>query len=151
MIQDMLGSGKNLKDVIILASIIEKEVGRNQANLTQADLDAMQKERTEVASVFYNRLEAGMPLESDATVNYITGKKDRQVLLSDTKIDSPYNTYMNRGLPPGPISNPGIGSIMAAIYPADTNYLYFINKPNGEAVFAATYPEHIANIQKYLP
>ncbi len=150
MLTDMLDSGKSLEKVIILASIIEKEVGRNKENIQESDLAAMQKEREIVASVFYNRLEVGMPLESDATVNYITGKSDRQALLTDTKVDSPYNTYRVRGLPPGPISNPGIGSIMAAIYPSDTDYLYFLNKPDGEAIFSKTYPEHIQNKAKYL-
>jgi len=137
-------------DQIIMASIIEKEVGRNKNVLTSDDLAAMQNERALVASVFYNRLGIGMPLESDATVNYITGKKDRQPLLIDTKVKSPYNTYQVRGLPPGPISNPGLGAIEAAITPAKSDYLYFLNKPDGEAVFAKTLAGHNANKVKYL-
>lgn len=137
-------------DQLILASIIEKEVGRNGKVLTQDDLDLMQKERVEVASVFYNRLRIGMPLESDATVNYITGKFDRSVTIADTKIKSPYNTYQVKGLPPAPISNPGIGSIQAAIDPASSDYLYFLNAPDGTAYFAKTLAEHNANKAKYL-
>jgi UPF0755 protein len=110
----------------------------------------MQEERELVASVFYNRLELGMALESDATVNYVTGKADRQPLISDTKVDSPYNTYQHVGLPPGPISNPGIGSIMAAIYPGQSDYLFFINKVDGEAVFGKTLQEHLQNKEQWL-
>lgn len=143
---------KNMKliDVITMASIIEKEVGRNTANLTDQDLTEMQKERELVASVFYNRLSVGMPFESDATVNYVTGKGDRSATIEDTKIKSPYNTYQVKGLPPGPISNPGLGSLQAAVYPAESDYLYFLNSPDGTAYFAKTLAEHNANRAKYL-
>lgn len=150
MLEDIQSSGKNLTDVIILASIIEKEVGRNKASLTDADLELMQEERRLVASVFYNRLAIGMGLESDATVNYITGKGMRSVTLADTKIDSPYNTYRYKGLPPGPISNPSLDSILAAIYPTDSGYLYFLNSPEGQAYFGKTLQEHAQNREKYL-
>lgn len=143
---------KNVKliDLITLASIVEKEVGRNKTNLTDADIALMQRERELVASVFYNRLEIGMALESDATVNYVTGKADRSVTIADTKINSPYNTYKFKGLPPGPISNPGLGSIQAVVYPASSDYLYFLNSPEGTAYFAKTLAEHNANKAKYL-
>lgn len=150
MLADMQASNRDLKQILIIASIIEKEVGRNKQTLTAEDLSAMQKERELVASVFYNRLDINMALESDATVNYITGKADRSVSIADTKIKSPYNTYLNRGLPPMPISNPGLGSIKAAIYPASSDYLYFLNKPDGEAVYGRTLDEHNANKAKYL-
>lgn len=150
VLADLSAKKVKLSDAIILASIIEKEVGRNRQTLSADDKGAMQKERELVASVFYNRLAAGMPLESDATINYITGKSDRQVSLLDAKIKSPYNTYMYKGLPPMPISNPGLGSIMAAIYPAQSDYFYFLNKPDGEAVFAKTLAEHNASKAKYL-
>jgi UPF0755 protein len=145
-------SAKNLKlgDVITLASIVEKEVGRNKDVITDDDIVTMQKERGLVASVFYNRMKAGMALESDATVNYITGKSDRSVTIADTKIKSPYNTYQVRGLPPSPISNPGLDSIRAAIYPTKSDYLYFLNSPDGTAYFAKTLAEHNANREKYL-
>lgn len=150
MVSDIKASGRNLSDVIILASIIEKEVGRNKPKISDADLQAMQKERELVASVFYNRLAVGVALQSDATVNYVTGKQDRQVSLEDAKTKSPYNTYLYRGLTPGPISNPGLGAIKAAIYPADSDYLYFLNKEDGEAVFSKTLDEHNQNKAKYL-
>jgi UPF0755 protein len=150
MLTDMQAKKLNLGQVMVMASIIEKEVGRNKKNLTADDLAQMQNERLLVASVFYNRLKLGMKLESDATVNYVTGKTDPSISLQDTKINSPYNTYLNFGLPPTPISNPGIGSIMAAIYPSSSDYLYFLNKPDGEAVFAKTLDEQNANKAEYL-
>ncbi|MEJ0021968.1 MAG: endolytic transglycosylase MltG [Candidatus Doudnabacteria bacterium] len=150
MYADSQARDVKLIDLITLASIVEKEVGRNKTNLTADDLSTMQKERELVASVFYNRLSAGMPLESDATVNYITGKSDRSVTTADTKIKSAYNTYQVKGLPPTPISNPGLDSIMAAIYPAKSDYLYFLNAPDGTAYFAKTLDEHNANKAKYL-
>ncbi len=150
MLADIQSQHRTLKDIVILASIIEKEVGRNQTRLTPDDLAAMQHERELAASVFYNRLAKSMKLESDATVNYVTGKADRSILYEDSKIKSPYNTYQVYGLPPTPICNPGIGSLKAAIYPAKSDYLYFVNKLDGEAVFAKTLQEHNANIAKYL-
>lgn len=150
MIQDLEAKNLKIGDVIILASIIEKEVGRPNQTLSLDDFRIMQEERKIIASVFYNRLKLGVALHSDATINYITGKNDRQAKLKDTKVKSPYNTYLYPGLPPTPISNPGIDSIMAAIYPADTDYLYFLNKENGEAVYAKTLEEHNANKAKYL-
>jgi UPF0755 protein len=150
MLGDIEKQNRTLGDAIILASIIEKEVGRNKENITAADIEKMKQERRNVASVFYNRLEIGMGLESDATVNYITGKSDRSVSIEDTKINSPYNTYRVKGLPPTPISNPGLDSIMAAIYPADTNYLFFLNSPDGTAYYATTLAGHNENREKYL-
>ncbi len=146
----MVLDSHNFKQALIVASIVEKEVGRNQDKITDEDLQTLQKERELVASVFYNRLKIGMPLESDATVNYITGKSDRSVTIEDTKIKSPYNTYKYRGLPPGPIGNPGLNAIKAAIYPASSDYLYFLNAPDGTAYFARTLAEHNANKAKYL-
>lgn len=151
MLQDIQARNLSLKDVIILASIIEREVGRSSSvELTEEVLATMQRERELVASVFYNRLKLGMMLQSDATVNYVTGKSDRQATFEDLEIDSNYNTYKYAGLPPGPIGNPGLDSIMAAIYPAQSDYLYFLSKPSGEAVFGKTIEEHNLNRAKYL-
>jgi UPF0755 protein len=150
MVSDAKAQNHSMDEVVILASIIEKEVGRNKTELTAGDIATMQHERELVASVFYNRLEIGMPLESDATVNYITGKSDRSATIADTKIKNPYNTYQNRGLPPTPISNPGLGSLLAAVNPAKSDYLYFLNAPDGTAYFAKTLAEHNANRAKYL-
>ncbi|MBI5530371.1 MAG: endolytic transglycosylase MltG [Candidatus Doudnabacteria bacterium] len=125
--------------IITLASIIEKETG------------ASETEKKTVASIFYNRLKAGMPLQSDATVNYVTKKNVAAPSEADTKVDSLYNTYQHQGLPPGPICNPSLASIMAALYPGDNDYMYFLHdQKTGQAFYAKTYDEHLANKQKYL-
>lgn len=129
--------GKKIYDVIILASIVQQEaIGEEDMPL--------------VAGVFASRLRIGMALESDATINYVTNKKDRQPLYEDLKIKSPYNTYLNRGLPPGPIANPGIAAIKAAINPAATDYLFFLHPLDGPTVFSKTLSEHNQNKAKYL-
>lgn len=129
----------NLYQIITLASIIEKESGSSDSD------------RKIISGIFYNRLKADIPLQSDATVNYITKKNTPSLDEADTQIDSLYNTYKYKGLPPGPICNPSLGSIMAALYPAQTDYLYFLTDPKtGQAIFAKTYDEHLANKQKYL-
>ena len=139
----------SLYQIIILASIIEKETGRNVTTAEQKT--RLTEERKIISGIFYNRLKAGVPLQSDATVNFVTGKNDPSASLEDTQIDSPYNTYKFRGLPPGPIANPSLSSIMAALYPTASNYLYFLSDPTtGDAVYAATYEEHLKNKQKYL-
>jgi UPF0755 protein len=151
MLADIHEQGKTFKDIVVLASIIEKEVGRNTTEaLTEDDLEAMQHERELVASVFYNRLEIGMALQSDATVNYVTGKSDRSARSEDLEVDSRYNTYRYAGLPPGPIGNPSINSIRAAIYPAQSDYLYFLHDPEGIPYFGKTLEEHNSNREKYL-
>ena len=129
--------GKKIYDIIILASIVQQEaIGEEDMPL--------------IAGVFANRLRIGMALESDATINYITNKKDRQPLYEDLKIKSPYNTYLNRGLPPGPISNPGLAAIKAVIFPATTDYLFFLHPLDGPTVFSKTLSEHNQNKAKYL-
>ena len=112
----------SVRDVITLASIIEREA-------------RVPEDRPIIASVFYNRLKIGMPLQSCATVQYILGEQKAVLSIKDTKIESPYNTYLNKGLPPGPIASPGADSIKAALYPADTNYLYFLAKGDGSHAF----------------
>lgn len=129
--------GKTIFDIITMASIVEKEVRTAQ-------------DRKMAAGIFYTRIENGIPLESDATVNYITGKQALQPTYEDTRVESLYNTYLNRGLPPGPISNPGLDAIEAAVYPEDSDYLYFLTKPDGSTVFSKTYEEHLQNKNKYL-
>ncbi len=124
------GSDKTLDEILIFASVIEREAANDA-------------ERPLVASVFQNRMEIGMKLESCATVQYIL--KERKLVLdnNDIAIESPYNTYLNPGLPVGPIASPGISSIKAALYPADTKYLYFLATPDGsENLFSETFEEH---------
>ncbi len=127
------GTDKSLDDIIKLASVIEREAANND-------------ERALVASVFVNRLNKNMRLESCATVQYFL--KERKAVLSneDTKIDSPYNTYMYSGLPVGPIAAPGIESIKAALNPAQTNYLYFLATADGsKSIFSETFEQHLEN------
>lgn len=132
------GTDKSLDEIVTLASVIEREAAHDN-------------ERSRVASVFVNRINKGMRLESCATVQYIL--KERKTVLSneDTKIDSPYNTYMYSGLPIGPIAAPGLKSIEAALYPEDTDYLYFLASADGsESYFSKTFEEHLSkqrNIQ----
>ncbi len=128
---------------IIIASIIEKEAKYAQ-------------DRPLVASVFINRLKLGMPLGSDPTVMYALGYQPSEktwwkqdLTANDLAINSPYNTRLNTGLPPTPISNPGLSSIEAALNPANTNYLYFFADKQGHLHFATTIQGHNANIQKY--
>jgi len=153
MREDIARQNRNFYDALILASMVEREVGRNfktGAKLSDSVLAAMQQERRLVAGVFLNRLRLGMGLESDATINYITGKKTPRASLEDTKIDSRFNTYKYRGWPPTPIGNPSLDSILAAITPADTDYLFFLTSPDGTAYFGRTLEEHNQNRAKYL-
>ncbi|MCX6796968.1 MAG: endolytic transglycosylase MltG [Candidatus Doudnabacteria bacterium] len=149
MLSDIKARDLTLFDIITLASIIEKETGRNA--ITPQQKQMLDEERKIIAGIFYNRLNIGMALESDATINYITGRNNPSPTQEDLSVNSPYNTYKNKGLPPGPISNPSLSSIMAAIYPAQTDYFYFLHKqPSGEAVFSKTFEEHVKNKFKYL-
>ncbi len=132
---------KNKNELLILASIIEKETGVNA-------------ERTKVASVFINRLNIDMPLQTDPTVIYALtlGKSDlgRSLKHKDLEVNSPYNTYINKGLPPTPICNPGMKAIQAAANPENTPYLYFVADGNGGHRFAKTLAEHNNNISLWL-
>lgn len=134
---DIQKSGMSLKEVLTLASIIEKE-----ANTL--------KDMAIVADIFLRRLEEGMALQSCATVNYITGKNDPGISFVDKKIDSPYNTYKYPGLPPGPICNPSLDAIKAVLNPTKNNYVYFMAGDDGVMRYARTLEEHNNNIFKYL-
>lgn len=129
--------GMSVNEVITLASIIEREA-------------RISKDRPIISSVFYNRLKIGMPLQSCATVQYILGEQKPVLSIKDTKIESPYNTYLNAGLPPGPIASPGADSIHAALYPEDTNYLYFLAKGDGSHAFSETYDQFLKDKAKYI-
>ena len=129
--------GISVRAAVILASIIEREVIGDE-------------DRARVADIFYRRMKLGMPLQADSTVNYITGKKSPQASLDDTLISSTYNTYSVRGLPPGPISNPGMSSLRAALYPLANDYLFFLTTPERKTIFSKTFAEHIKNKQRYL-
>ncbi len=124
---------KRIHSVVTLASIIEEE-GRTK------------EERDMISDIFRKRIVLGQPLQSDATVNYILGTTRLQPTLKDTEIVSPYNTYQNKGLPPGPISNPGLVSLHAALFPKSNPYYYFLVDINtGETFYATTFEEHLKN------
>ncbi|MDS1030032.1 endolytic transglycosylase MltG [Bacillota bacterium LX-D] len=123
--------------IITLASIIEKEA-------------KLAVDRPVISSVFHNRLNKGMRLESCATIQYLLGKPKTKLSYDDLKIVSPYNTYLHKGLPPGPIASPGKAAIRAALYPARTDYLYFLAKSNGAHVFSKTLEEHVLAKEKYI-
>lgn len=129
--------GKTIHEVVTLASIVEKEVARDE-------------DRRIVAGIFLNRLDIGMGLQSDATVNYVTGGKTTRPSLDDIAVESEYNTYKYRGLPPGPICNPGIASIEAVLDPVETDYLFFLTTPDNETIFSETHDDHVEAKNKYL-
>jgi len=138
MRQDIASQKKTVYEILTMASILEKEVK------SEADMKI-------VSGIFWDRIKNGQALESCATLAYILGANKAQYTVADTKIDSPYNTYQNRGLPPGPISNPSLKAIRSAIYPVYTDYNYFLSRPDtGETIFSATYEEHVENKAKYL-
>ncbi len=124
-------------EVLTLASILEKELR------TSAD-------RKVAADLFWRRLDSGMALQSDATVNYVTGKSRLQPTLDDLEVESLYNTYLHPGLPPGPISHPSRDAIESALEPTPNDYVYYLNDASGKTHFAKTYAEHLANKAKYL-
>jgi len=103
-----------------------------------------------VAGILWKRLENKMPLQVDATITYITGKKTTKISIEETQIDHPYNTYKYLGLPPGPICNPGLESILAALYPKKSDYWYYLSAPDGKTIFSKTLQEHNIAKAKYL-
>ena len=123
---------KPKRDVIILASIVEKEA-------------IADRERPIIAGIFLNRLAKGMRLESCSTVLYAMGINKERLSFEDLKFDSPYNTYRHKGLPPGPICNPGAKAMDAVLYPEVTDSLYFVSKGNGTHYFSSTFEQHIKN------
>jgi len=135
--EQIISQKKTIFEVITMASIIEKEV---------KSLD----DKKIVAGILWKRLGVGMPLQVDSTINYITNKNDIGATLADTKIDSPYNTYKYKGLPKGPISNPGMDSILAAIYPTKSQYWYYLSDFDGKTIFSKTFADHNIAVAKYL-
>lgn len=137
LVSDIEASGHSLSDIVIMASLVEKEA-RTDVN------------RRIVTGVLWNRLALGMPLQVDAVFGYIFDRDTYSPSFEDLKVDSPYNTYTHKGLPPGPISNPGLESIHAALYPTKTNYFYYLTGKDNLMHYAKTYAEHQANRRKYL-
>jgi UPF0755 protein len=142
------GQGLSVHQVLILASIVEREVVNPD-------------ERPIIASVYRNRIAVGMPLQADPTVQYAIASRPgnvaeygywkKELSLQDLQFDSSYNTYTRSGLPPGPIASPGIDSILAVIRPAETNYLFFVARNDGSHAFSETFEQHQRNVQLYQP
>ena len=128
--------GLSIYDLITLASLVEREV-------------RFPEDRPIVAQVLLKRLKLNMPLQTDATIQYLRDTPKEDLSIEDTQIDSPYNTYQHTGLPPGPISNPGMASIQAVLHPAETDYLYFVADRSGHNHYADTYEEHLNLVNKY--
>jgi len=137
LVAEIERQGKTINDIIIMASIIEKEL---------PNYDEMRI----ISGIFWKRLSINYPLQSCATIAYVLNVDKWIYSIEDTKINSPYNTYQNAGLPPGPINNPGLSSIKAAIYPIHTDYNFFLSAPSGETIFSKTFEEHNMNKYKYL-
>lgn len=141
---DMIAA-KNLtvNEVLTVASLVEKEGSTDE-------------DRRNIASVFYNRLNAGMPLQSNIAILYAMDKLGSKTTLAedaaiDTSIDSPYNIYTNTGLMPGAVDSPGLSAIKATVTPASTDYYYFVaDVKTGKVYYAKTYEEHASNVEKYV-
>ena len=128
--------GLSIHEFVTLASLIEKGV---------MDDD----DRPKVAQVFLKRLEVEMPIQSCATIQYLLKEPKEDLTFEDLKIDSPYNTYENPGLPPGPIASPGEKALEAAAHPSATNYLYFVADRKGKTYYSETFDEHMEKVEKY--
>ena len=128
-------SGRSVADLANVGAMVEKE----------AETDG---DRAPIAGVIYNRLKKNMRLQIDATVQYAQGFHKTRLMYSDLTVNSAYNTYKNAGLPPGPICNPGLPSLRAALEPAKSDYLFYVGTPDGSHVFSRTYAEHRANIAR---
>jgi UPF0755 protein len=127
---------ESVENIVILASLVERETNKSA-------------DRTKACSVYYNRLNEGMPLQVDATVLYALGVWKKDVTLDDLQVDSPYNTYRHTGLPPGPIANPGEASLKACLTPGQTNFLFYFTDKNGVTHFEATQAQFEADKQRY--
>lgn len=127
----------SVHELLTMASLIEEEATEKV-------------DRHQIASVFYNRLEVGMPLQTDPTVLYAKGEHKERVYYKDLEVDDPFNTYKNQGLTPGPIANAGISSLEAALAPANTDFLYFLATPDGKVLFSKTLKEHEAKVAEHI-
>lgn len=130
-------SKHTVREIVVMASILEKEA-------------TTEEDKALVSGILWKRISKGMPLQVDATFMYLLGKKSSELTGADLKVKSAYNTYINKGLPGGPIGNPGIAAIRAAIQPTTSLYLYYLSDKEGVIHYAKTYDEFIANKQKYL-
>ncbi|MGM0629294.1 MAG: endolytic transglycosylase MltG [Patescibacteria group bacterium] len=136
-IKEEFNPERKKEDIIIMASILEKE-----ANTVES--------KRKIADILWRRLEDGMPLQVDASFSYVNNKNTYQLTLEDLKIDNPYNTYKNTGLPPTPIANPGMNAIIAAVDPIDNPYWYFLSDLSGNMYYGRDFDEHQYNRENYL-
>ncbi len=134
---DVSSSGHSLSDIVIMASLVEKEAR------------TIENKRI-IAGILWSRLSLGMPLQVDAVFGFILGRDTYSPSFADLKIASPYNTYIHTGLPPGPIDNPGMETIEAVLHPTKTSYLYYLTDKEGVMHYATTYAVHQANQKRYL-
>jgi UPF0755 protein len=134
---NLITSGKSEKEMVVMASILEGEVKTPE-------------DRALVSGILWKRIEKKMPLQVDATFVYLLGKGSSELTITDLSVDSPYNTYRNTGLPPGPINNPGLDAMRSAITPKDSPYLFYLSGKDGVVHYAKTFDEHKANKAKYL-
>jgi UPF0755 protein len=135
--QETVRQGKTTAQIVIMASLLEKEV------------QTLEDKKT-VAGILWKRLSIGMALQVDATIAYLTGKRTTQISREETQIDSRFNTYKYAGLPAGPIANPGLDSLEASLYPQDSPYWYYLSTPEGKTIFSKTLEEHNVAKAKYL-
>ena len=135
--KDFATSKRSKEDILIMASIIEKEA-------------AGDNDRALISGILWNRIDAGIPLQVDAPFLYLVGKESKDLTKKDLAFDSLYNTYTHKGLPPTPINNPGLAAISAALHPEPSAYFYYLHDKDGMIHYAKTYTEHKKNIQKFL-
>lgn len=135
--KDIASSKRSFSDIVIMASLIEKEANGED-------------DREVIAGILWKRIDKGIPLQVDAPFLYILGKESKELTKGDLAIDSPFNTYRNKGLTPSPIGNPGLASIKAALNPKESPYLYYLHDKDGNIYYARTYQEHLQNIKKHL-
>lgn len=135
--EDIKSSGRTEVEIVTMASILEEEVRSKE-------------DKAKVADLLWRRMEKGMLLQVDSTLGYINGKTSFELTLGDLATSSPYNTYKNKGLPPAPISNPGLGAIEAAIFPIKNDYFFFLTDSEGNTHFSKTYAEHLRFKKMYI-
>ncbi|MFC1595007.1 endolytic transglycosylase MltG [Patescibacteria group bacterium] len=137
LLEEIHGNGRTLDEIAIMASLIEKESYDSE-------------DRKMISGILWKRIDNNYPLQVDATVGYLTGKTSKQMSLEDLRIDSPYNTYVYKGLPVAPISNPSLNSIEAAIFPKESPHWFYLHDRNGNPHYARTFEEHKRNKARFL-
>ncbi|MFO8079652.1 MAG: endolytic transglycosylase MltG [Armatimonadota bacterium] len=133
--EEIEARGLSLHEIVTLASLVEREA-------------RVAEERPLIAGVMQNRIDSGMKLQIDATVQYALPEHKERLLFEDLRVESPYNTYLHSGLPPGPIASPGLSSLLAALRPSETDAFFYVARPDGTHVFTPSYQEHLRAIER---